>query len=208
MTSNEMNPKDEMLLELSALLDGELDREERTAILDRLATDGECRNVYLEMRRMEEVVRSAELPGTLPGRIWRTIQTRVGMTPRRSRERAWLRPVAVPMWAMSAAAVLVLTLLLWGNVPTVTPPSALRPQPGVTIQVGLGEDKASMDDERFVELTTELLRADRRYHRKMLEVMQEVDVDAFIAEGSTDVGGAGSGDDEPATSRRREEVSS
>ena len=208
MNPNQVTPKDEMLMELSALLDGELDREERTAILDRLSTDAECRKTYLDMRRMEEVVRSAELPGTLPGRIWRSIQKRVGLTPARSADRGWLRPIPVPVWAMSAAAVLVLTLLLWGNLPTVTPPSALRPQPGVTIQVGLGEDRAGMDDERFVELTTELLRADRRYHRKMLEVMQVVDADRFIAEGSTDVDNTGSRDDEPSTPARRGEVSS
>jgi hypothetical protein len=185
-----MNPRDEMLLELSALLDGELDREQRVAILDRLATRGECRQIYLEMRKMEEVVRSAELPGTLPGRLWRAVQRRAGHhgPGQGAAAWSWLRPVPIPAWALGAAAVLLLTLVVWGNVSTLPEPGARRLQPGVTIQVGLGSDEAGMDDERFVELTTELLRGDRRYHRKMLEVMQEVDGSAFIAEGAGDVG--------------------
>lgn len=184
-----MNPQEEMLLELSGLIDGELDREARTAILDRLAVEPECRRLYLEMRRMEEVVRSAELPGTLPGRLWRAVQKRAGhhAPGRRPAGWSWVRPVPVPAWALGTAAVLVLTLLVWGNVSTIPEPGSRRPQPGVTIQVGLGSDAAGMDDRRFVELTTELLRADRRYHRKMLEVMREVDGGSFIAEGTGDV---------------------
>lgn len=42
------------------------------------------------------------------------------------------------------------------------------------VDVVLEEDKGSMTDERFVELATEILRADRDYHRKMLEVMAVV----------------------------------
>ncbi len=41
-----------------------------------------------------------------------------------------------------------------------------------------------MDENRFVELTAELLKADRRYHRKMLDVMETVNQNAFIPEGS------------------------
>ena len=185
-----MNPQDEILLELSALVDGELEREERVKILDRLAMESECRDLYLEIRRMEEVVRSAELPGTLPGRLWRAVQKRVGHpgSVRGSGGWSWLRPVPVPAWALGVSAVLLLLLLVWGNVSTLSEPRGPRLQSGVTIRVGLGSDEAGMDDQRFVQLTTELLRADRRYRRKMLEVMQEVDGSAFIAEGSRDLG--------------------
>jgi hypothetical protein len=40
--------------------------------------------------------------------------------------------------------------------------------------VSLEGSKESMDDSRFIELTKEILSADRRYHAAMLQVMTEV----------------------------------
>jgi hypothetical protein len=42
------------------------------------------------------------------------------------------------------------------------------------VEVVLGGERGRMTDARFVELTTELLGADRRYHQAMLQVMREV----------------------------------
>lgn len=195
-----MNASDDLYLGLSALLDGELERDERIHVLDRLATDPGVREAYLDMRRLEEVVNAAELPGTLPVRLWRAVLRKVGAVPHRgpSSLGRWLRPVPIPAWALGVATVLVLTLVVWGNVAGPVRSPEARLQPGVTIEVGLGSARDGMDDTRFVELTTELLRADRRYHRKMLEVMQEVEGSAFIAEGADD---RGAGDEARSTDR-------
>ena len=52
--------------------------------------------------------------------------------------------------------------------------------------VTLEEDRGSMTDERFVSLAAEVLRADRRYHRKMLQVMQVAAAAGPAPEGTVD----------------------
>jgi len=54
------------------------------------------------------------------------------------------------------------------------------------IELRLGEDRGKMTESRFIELTAELLRSDRRFHRKMLAVMQQVNQGEMILEGSQD----------------------
>ena len=43
-----------------------------------------------------------------------------------------------------------------------------------------------MTDERFIELTTEVLRADRRYHQKMQEIMAAVNYRGHVLEGGAE----------------------
>jgi hypothetical protein len=42
-----------------------------------------------------------------------------------------------------------------------------------------------MSETRFVEMILEILRADRRYQEKMIEVLQEVRPEAWLAEGGS-----------------------
>ena len=44
-----------------------------------------------------------------------------------------------------------------------------------------------MSDARFVELTAEVLRADRRYREAFYEVMRQVERDTSDDEGSADI---------------------
>ena len=44
----------------------------------------------------------------------------------------------------------------------------------VQAEVVLGENVGQMTDTRFVELTKEVLRADRQYHSAMHEIMEQV----------------------------------
>jgi hypothetical protein len=44
-----------------------------------------------------------------------------------------------------------------------------------------------MDDARFVALTTEVLRADRRYRTAFYEVMRQVTLDTGETEASVDI---------------------
>jgi hypothetical protein len=74
----------------------------------------------------------------------------------------------LPGWALQVAAVLVvaigLSFVVWdGNIAT-APTQA-------EIQLGQGSE---MSEERFVELTREVLGADPRYHSAMLEIMGQV----------------------------------
>ena len=45
---------------------------------------------------------------------------------------------------------------------------------GGVLEVTLERDRGSMTEQRFVELVTEVLQSDRRYHQKMYEVMGSV----------------------------------
>jgi hypothetical protein len=74
-------------------------------------------------------------------------------------------------WAMRLAAAVLLVAGLWGGLAAV---SALRPA-GEPIEITLGEDSGRMSEERFVDLTVELLRADSRYHQEMLQVLTAVE---------------------------------
>ena len=56
------------------------------------------------------------------------------------------------------------------------------------VDVVLEEDRGLMTDDRFIELTTEILKADRSYHRKMFEVMSVVTAMGEEPEGSSDGG--------------------
>ena len=60
MNPNQVTPKDEMLMELSALLDGELDREERTAILDRLLHHAHIVQISGESYRLKDKRRAGQ----------------------------------------------------------------------------------------------------------------------------------------------------
>ncbi len=52
----------------------------------------------------------------------------------------------------------------------------------------LGEDVGQMTDRRFVELTKEVLRADRQYHSAMLEIMGQVVRDTAVTREASDEG--------------------
>ena len=88
---------------------------------------------------------------------------------------------------LGLAAGLILALGIWLLRPAVLEESApVLDREGGVVNVVLEQDRGSMSDERFLELTTELLRADRGYHRKMFEIMRVVDDMTARPEGSTD----------------------
>jgi len=175
-------------IDLSALLDGEYDPDELLQLIDQLVESEDCREFYRSSRRLERAV-SSVAPGRfslrLPEKVWQSIRKRSGLVPS-LRSRVLRMPRLVPTWAVGVAAVALMALALWDTEPTTDPAQSGRIRPGVRIELEVGEDPDHMSDERFVTLMAELLRADSRYHRKMLEVMSEVDRFGFEAEGSTE----------------------
>jgi hypothetical protein len=61
------------------------------------------------------------------------------------------------------------------------------PTTGAPAEIHLGANPAGMDDAHFVELTREVLGADRRYRTAFYEVMKQVVQDSGEREGSPDV---------------------
>lgn len=192
-------------MSISALADGELPAEDLLPILDHLVECSSCQAFYRDVRALAAALPSdpaaGSAPGEAPEEIWRRIEREA--VPVLSRT-ATVRPWAMPM---RIAAAVLLVAGLWGAFVAVS--STLQPA-GEPIEITLGEDGGRMTEQRFVDLTVELLRADSRYHQEMLQVLtavterggrQEapVDFDAPLPEGDD-----GASDDwQPAQGARR-----
>lgn len=160
--------RNEMLL--STCLDGEDRAADRLELLDHLARCRDCRDFYLEARALGGLAAAVRPPAAdaSPGRDrWERI--RAAAVPQSSSIR---RRPAVPAWALRAAAFLVVAA---GLAFALGRPARVLPAAGASVvEVVLEEDAEAMTESRFVELTTEVLRADRRYHQAMFRVMEQV----------------------------------
>lgn len=188
------HPCEEHAAELSALLDGEIDRGILLPTLDHLARCAPCRDFYRRARALDgtlALVRENDRGtghGSLPG--WREVE-------RRSRRRLPHRRALA--WSGRLAAGLLAAAGLAAALGTLGGPEA--PPPGSVVEVRLEGDRGHMDEARFLELATELLRADRRYHLAMEQVLAEVNRRTFGREGSAEE--AGAGDEAAAAAARR-----
>jgi predicted anti-sigma-YlaC factor YlaD len=141
----------------SAFVDDELSREETVRLLDHMVACDSCRFFYRQARSLEEAL-SSPAGEVLPERAWQRIESRVQRRP------------AMPAWGLRVAAGLFLGILIW-QVAQVRVAPLKDSQP---IEVSLEGSREAMDESRFIELTSEILRSDRRYHAAMLQVMTEV----------------------------------
>ena len=184
---------------LSALIDGELEAPEQLPAVDHLLTCASCQDFYHQARALGSMVVSATAHNTeaAPLMVWGRIATEAGLSESgtsassgKARVLAFWRnkPRYVP-GALQLAAVLIVAVGLWllRSVVLDTPRSGSSGYSGEgVVEVVLEQNRGSMSDERFLELTTELLQADRDYHRKMLQIMSAVDELAARPEGSGD----------------------
>jgi predicted anti-sigma-YlaC factor YlaD len=167
--------------QISSWMDDELERPEQIELVDHLARCESCRRYYLDARSLDgllAVVRTPEGEETPDRAIWNRIEAETA-----SPAVSFARRRRVPAWALQAAALIVIAVGLgiaaWtGGMPE----GQVRDQ----IEIRIGEDSGVMTDERFVELATEVMRADRRYRSAMLEVMEQVESDTRTGEGSVE----------------------
>jgi Putative zinc-finger len=166
-----MNDCESYEMSLSALADGELPAEDLLPTLDHLAECPSCQAFYRDLRALAAALPvagnsprlAASASAEAPEEIWRRIEAEAA--PALSRTGGG-RP-----WAMRLAAALLLVAGLWGAFAAVR--SAPRPA-DEPIEVTLGEDRGRMTEQRFLDLTIELLRADDRYHQEMFQVLSAV----------------------------------
>ncbi len=154
----------------SAWLDAQLDRPDQVECLDHLVRCASCREFYVDARALDGLLSAIRTPAdaTKPSpEVWKRIE----WTTRSDRARSSRR--RIPAWAMQAAAVLVLAI---GLAFTVWNGGVLDAPMPDQAEITLGES-SDMTDSRFVELTREVLRADRQYHSEMYRIMEQVVAD-------------------------------
>lgn len=153
-------------VELSALIDGESDPATAVELLDHVIQCASCSEFYRELRSFQSLVDDLS-PEPAP--------EQAEAPARRERRFRWLG--ATPRWAWGAAAVLIVAvgaIGLWISGPF-EPSSGPPLEPlGRERIITLDRDKGSMNEQRFVELATELLQADRRYQQEMYQILTQV----------------------------------
>ena len=173
---------------ISSWIDGEIDRAEQVEMLDHLVRCARCREFYLGARSLSGllaaagVAAAAEVPSP---EVWTRIEHAAdsgGSDQASGAGRAWAS--RVPRGALAAAAAVLVVVLGAFVARRSWPPASPEPQRQV---ISLGEDAGRMDDARFVALTAEVLRADRRYRTAFYEVMRQVTLDTGETEASVDI---------------------
>lgn len=180
------NPCEHHETQVSAWLDGELERAGQVELLDHLARCGPCRGFYLEARALDGLMAIA---GSRDGgeeaapELWEGIAHRAAERD----ETGTRRRLPSRVWKIAATVLLAagLALLLWPSRPADVVPVAAD-TPSDEIEILLEEDSGRMSESRFVELASEVLRADRKYHFAMYEVMDQVIRDTGGQEGTAE----------------------
>lgn len=163
---------DRFEIEISTLLDGELSGEEMRLAVDALVERDDLRDFWKQSRKLDRNLKVRRGGETEPAseEVWNHIERQAGL----GRARVIPMPrMTTRAWAAAASLFLILGLSAVGVWQTPSPAGATEK----TVQ--LGSNEGGMSEERFIELTTELLQADSRYHRKMLEVMEVVNEKAY-----------------------------
>lgn len=163
---------DRFEIEISTLLDGELSGEEMRLAVDALVERDDLRDYWKRSRQLDRNLKVRRGGETEPvsEETWNRIERQAGL----GRARVISMPrMTTRAWAAAASLFLILGLSAVGVWQTPSPAGATEK----TVQ--LGSNEGDMSEERFIELTTEILQADSRYHRKMLEVMEVVNQEAY-----------------------------
>jgi len=160
---------------LSVMIDGELGAAERLPVVDHLARCAACRRFYRDARALDALVleTASAVPVEAPSRdVWERIEAAGGLRPAARSGSVVSLDLRWKIWGAVAAAALLVAVGL--SVVSLWSVRRVQPVAGSSVAVVLGRASGRMSDERFVELATELLRADPSYHDRMREVMNLV----------------------------------
>jgi hypothetical protein len=190
-------------IEISAMIDGQLPAAEALPVIDHICGCRSCRGFYRMVRGLEASLAEARVSsgrGELPAGLWARIDAEL------QEDGVAGEVVSLPqaahslpgwLWKMAAAILVLVGTIVIGRqmLPANDGP------PSDVLMVRMESDRGQMSDQRFIELTTELLRADRRYHQKMSDILQAVGGHAYVAEGSPDRSREIQGDDDRISNR-------
>jgi hypothetical protein len=170
--------------EISAMLDGEVTASETLAIVDHLLQCDHCRTFYRGGRSLARALDTALLASSdtaLPDTLWKRIEA--AARPTGSADSKLVRLPQRP-WRIliQVAAVCLLALGAWWLGDTQSSRLPSLPDEGI-VQVAVEGKPGAMDETRFLQLTTELLQADRQYHLKMHQILTAVNRQTLVIEG-------------------------
>ncbi len=159
---------------ISALFDGELDRDTTLDTVDKLLLNPELQRFYREARLLHKEFdwKNTETVTltTLPTGLWKKIEKKGLNVP----QKVWGMPASSFRWLAAASVILFLTVTVakvdWSSVLF----HITRMENKGPIQIELGEGNNNMTEDRFMAMTAELLQSDKRFHWKMLEILQQV----------------------------------
>jgi anti-sigma factor RsiW len=171
-------------IDLSSFLDGELPPEAAAEAVEHALDCAECAAFYRAARRVQSAAarlrdEDGELGEERADSLWRSVAARAGEREARGTA-GWRQERAEPATrrraALRAAALVALGLgggylfALLGGPGASAAGAAAR---GSTVLASTGSS-STMDEHRFVAVADELLSADVRYQRAMLEVLRLV----------------------------------
>jgi len=166
----EMKRCEEYEVELSAMLDGESDPATAVGLMDHVCHCSSCREFYQELRSFQGFVDEIS-PAQAMQPAFNTAPELRYQEPRR-RWFDWIG--AQPRWAWGTAVVAIVAIGLW-----VSSSGILTGESGVNVGEGivtieLESDELSVDDERFIQLASEVLSADKRYQNQLYVILDQV----------------------------------
>jgi hypothetical protein len=180
-----MNRCEEYELELSAMLDGESDPATAVVLMDHLCGCSSCREFYGKLRSFQALVDDIS-----PAAEGQPAAYAVAPAADTGQKRGWFDWIGgTPRWAMGAAAVLVVAIGIWAaNGAGIFDRSGDDENmfQGGTVTIELAGDALSVDDEKFIELASAILGADRRYQHQMYVILDEIRQDTQPGESPFD----------------------
>lgn len=168
-----MNRCEEYELELSAMLDGESDPATAVVLMDHLCGCSSCREFYGKLRSFQALVDDIS-----PAIDDQPVAHAAAPAADTGQRRGWFDRLGhTPRWAMGAAAVVVVAIGIWaasGAGIFDRSGDGENMFEGGTVTIELEGDALSVDDEKFIELASAILGADRRYQHQMYVILDEV----------------------------------
>ena len=159
-----MNICEQYQINLSALMDGELASEELANTIRHLAACDACMKEFETFQALQKRVNHEVKTPSVPARVWKLVSRETGAVPPAVSRR--FNPMVVR--TLRLAAVII---ICFGLGYTLSKPVFHLQKTDPRTPIVLASSPGSMSEERFLEMTRELLSADPAYHRKMYLIL-------------------------------------
>lgn len=164
-----MNSCEDYQVNLSAMMDGELRGMELADTVAHLSKCQTCMEEFRKFQSLQERIDAEIAPPPVPYRTWHNIAEAA------EKPKAKIIPLHSRFVRIAAAAAAL--LIFFGLGFFLRNPSI--PMVDQNAPIMLASDRGSMDDDRFLALTRELLSSDPEYHRKMYFILHTLQADYY-----------------------------